>query len=132
RDWFFNRLEPRFEKLRADISRLNEINYETLQDNSLNFDDNLYRSIAPELVAVGAGILLALLLLYFIITLYINPLNRMLEELDYNRRYSRPYNYDVNGDDVLDSLNKGITDLTQSNAELKRKVKSLTSHLESK
>lgn len=126
RDWFFNRLEPRFERLKADIARLNEINYDILQNNSLTFDDNLYRSIAPELVAIGAGILLAILLLYFVIKLYINPLERMLEELEFYRRNARPYKYDFQGDDVLDALNKGIADIAQSNDSLKRRLKALS------
>lgn len=125
RDWFFNRLEPRFATLMADIDRLNEINFAQLQNNSASFDENLYRSLAPELVAVGSCILLCFLLLYFLITLYIKPLYRMLEELDSFRRYNRPYQYDFDGDDVLKSLNEAISDVAQSNSDLKKRLKAL-------
>ena len=50
RDWFFNRLQPRYNRLRADIERLTDAAYSDLQTNSLTFQDSFYRSIIPGIV----------------------------------------------------------------------------------
>ena len=39
RDWYFNRLQPRYNRLRSDIERLSNAAYMDLQTNSMTFQD---------------------------------------------------------------------------------------------
>ena len=81
--------------------------------------------IAPGAVAVGVGIVLVFLLLFFITVYYVNPLYKMLDALDNYRSFGRKYNYSFEGDDQLSELNSGIMELTEENRELSRRIKDL-------
>lgn len=129
REWYFERLQPKFKKLNADITRLNELNYNQLTLTSETFNESFYRSITPGIVATGAGILLVLVLLYFILTMYVNPLVRMTGNLDIFRTANKPYKYEFEGDDELKKLNDGILDITQSNIDLRRRNKELRNRI---
>ena len=63
RDWYFKRLQPKYQRLKSDIAKLNDVIYVHLKENSETFQDGFYRSIIPGVVSVGAGLLLVLLLL---------------------------------------------------------------------
>ena len=82
RTWYFERLQPSFKRLNGDIDRLSQAMYDDLQANSEDFDQGFYRSIIPVVVAVAVGILLVIMLMFFIISYYVNPLNKMLSGLD--------------------------------------------------
>lgn len=125
RSWYFGRLQPTFNHLRADIDELNEGIYADLQANSATFERGFYRSIIPGAVAVGVGIVLVLLLLLFIIIYYVNPIYKMLEELENYRNYNRKYNYTFDGDDQLSSLNGHISELCDENRQMRRKLKEI-------
>ena len=90
-----------------------------------DFDAGFQRSIIPVVVAVGVGIVLVLLLMFFIISYYVNPLNRMLQGLDDYRTMGRRYGYAFEGDDQLEELNEGITELAEENRQLRRRIKLL-------
>ncbi|MBO4447394.1 MAG: hypothetical protein J5764_04650, partial [Bacteroidales bacterium] len=66
RAWYFDRLQPRYVYLNKKIDALTEAIHRDLQSNSQDFDQGFYRSIIPGIVTVGVGILLVLLLLFFI------------------------------------------------------------------
>jgi sensor histidine kinase YesM len=125
RTWYFERLQPTFNRLSGDIDRLSQAMYDDLQANSEEFDSGFYRSIVPVVVAVGVGVVLVLLLMFFIISFYVNPLNKMLEGLDDYRSLGRRYNYTFDGDDQLAQLNEGISDLTEENRQYRRRIKLL-------
>ena len=125
RTWYFERLQPSFNRLSGDIDRLSQAMYDDLQANSVDFDEGFQRSIIPVVVAVVVGILLVLLLMFFIISYYVNPLNRMLEGLDDYRTMGRRYGYAFDGDDQLAELNEGITELAEENRQLRRRIKLL-------
>ena len=125
RTWYFDRLQPSFNRLSGDIDRLSQAMYDDLQANSVDFDEGFQRSIIPVVVAVVVGILLVLLLMFFIISYYVNPLNRMLEGLDDYRTMGRRYGYAFDGDDQLAELNEGITELAEENRQLRRRIKLL-------
>ena len=99
--------------------------YADLQENSGDFDRGFYRSIIPGIVAVGVGVILVLLLMFFITSFYVNPLNKMLEGLDEYRSMGRRYSYSFEGDDQLAELNEGITELTEENRQYRRRIKLL-------
>ena len=125
RTWYFERLQPSFNRLSGDIDRLSQAMYDDLQANSEEFDSGFYRSIVPVVVAVAVGVVLVLLLMFFIISYYVNPLNRMLEGLDDYRSMGRRYTYAFDGDDQLAELNEGIADLTDENRQYRRRIKLL-------
>ena len=125
RTWYFERLQPSFNRLSGDIDRLSQAMYDDLQANSEDFDRGFYRSIIPGIVAVGVGVILVLLLMFFITSFYVNPLNKMLEGLDDYRSMGRRYNYSFEGDDQLAELNEGMTELTEENRQYRRRIKLL-------
>lgn len=122
RDWYFKRLQPKYQRLKSDIEKLNEVIYLQLKENSQTFQDGFYRSIIPGVVSVGAGLLLVLLLLVFILIYYIRPLKKMLSGIDEYQTGGRNYCYEFEGDDELVHLNDELTDLIEENLELKRRV----------
>ena len=125
RTWYFERLQPSFQRLNGDIDRLSQAMYADLQENSGDFDRGFYRSIIPGIVAVGVGVILVLLLMFFITSFYVNPLNKMLEGLDEYRSMGRRYGYTFEGDDQLAELNEGIMELAEENRQYRRRIKLL-------
>ena len=125
RTWYFERLQPSFKRLTSDIDRLSQAMYDDLQANSEDFDQGFSRSMMPVVAAVTVGVILVILLMFFIISYYVNPLNRMLESLDDYRSMSRRYSYSFEGDDQLVELNEGISELTEENRQYRRRIKLL-------
>lgn len=125
RAWYFDRLQPKFGRLNHYIDVLNEAIYDDLKKNSLTFQRGFYRSIIPGAVAVGVGLLLVLMLLFFLLVFYVNPIYRMLSGLNNYRSYNKKYSYSFEGDDQLAELNDGITELTGENQMLRKRVANL-------
>jgi len=125
RDWYFERLQPIFGRLRGYLDQLGEAMYVELGQNSETFDSGFYRSIIPGTVAVGVGILLVVLLMSFILAYYVNPLYKINNSLSDYLQYRRRYTYTFDGDDQLTDLNTSITDLTEENRQLRRRLSEL-------
>lgn len=124
-EWFFGTLQPRYNEFRNDINVLNESIHDDLQTNSANFDAGFYRSIIPGVVSVCAGLLMIFLLLYFIMVNYVNPIYRISDGIDVYKATGRVFKYAFDGDDQLANINAGVSDLTEENHELKRRIKAL-------
>lgn len=125
RSWYFERLQPRFERLNSDIHKLTSAIYRDLEKNSATFERGFYRSIIPGIVAVGVGLLLIFLLMFFVLGYYINPLYKMLRELRAYRTNDKKYSCKFEGDDQLSELNNDITELANENQILRQRVKAL-------
>ena len=125
RAWYFDRLQPKFKRLNNYIDVLNGAIYDDLKKNSLTFQRGFYRSIIPGAVAVGVGLLLVLMLLFFLLVYYVNPIYRMLAGLNNYRSFNKKYSYSFEGDDQLAELNDGITELTGENQMLRKRVANL-------
>lgn len=125
RSWFFERLQPRFERLQSEIDKLSTAIYEDLKANSATFERGFYRSAVPGLVAVGVGILLVFMFLFFVNAYYVNPLYRMLDALNGYRRSDKKYTYKFEGDDELAELNTGIADIATENQDLRRRISAM-------
>lgn len=125
RSWYFERLQPRFSRLSSDIDKLSSAIYADLEKNSATFERGFYRSVIPGIVAVAVGLLLILMLLFFVLTGYVNPVYRMLDGLKAYRSNDKKYNYRLDGDDQLTELNEGIADLTEENRRLRARIMSL-------
>lgn len=124
-EWFFGTLQPSYNQFREDMNILNESIYKDLRANSADFDAGFYRSIIPSVVSVGAGLVLILLLLFFTLTDYVKPINKMADGLNAYRTSARRYNYEFDGDDQLAEINEGITEVVEENIELKVRLKTL-------
>jgi predicted PurR-regulated permease PerM len=124
-EWFFGTLQPCYNKFRHDMGVLNDNIHEELRNNSSDFDAGFYRSIIPGVVSVGAGLVLIMLLFYFIMADYVNPIYKMVAGLHNYRLSGRKHNYVFTGDDQLADINACVTELIEENIELKRRIKFL-------
>lgn len=124
-EWFFGSLQPCYNKFRNDMDALNNAIHGELRSNSADFDAGFYRSIIPGVVSVGAGLLLVMLLLYFIMAYYVNPLYRISAGIDNYRAFGKRHTYVFDGDDQLANINSGVSELIDENIEFKRRVKAL-------
>lgn len=125
RAWYFERLQPRYNLLNTRIEQLTAAIYKDLQANSMTFENGFYRSVIPGVVAVGVGILLVLLLLFFVMSYYVRPLYRMLASMEAYRAHDKKYTTTFDGDDQLRQLNDGIRALADENQELRRRISAL-------
>ena len=76
-------------------------------------------------VAVLAGLILVVLLLFFILAYYVRPIYKMLASLRDYRSYGKKYTYNFEGDDQLSELNAGISDLAGENQQLRKRLTAL-------
>lgn len=129
RSWYFDRLQPSFVQLTSDINALEKAIYTDLEKNSKTFERGFYRSIIPGIVAVGVGLLLVVMLLLFMLSYYVKPLDRMLDALEGYRSYNKKYSYTFEGDDELVKLNEGISELANDNIQLRKRLKDVKSKL---
>ena len=132
RDWYFTRLQPLFNRVRDYLDRLSGEMYAELQHNSETFDSGFYRSIIPGAVAVGVGILLVFLLMFYILAYYVNPIYKMRSSLSDYLTFRHRYSYTFDGNDQLSDLNAGITELTEQNRQLRRRLTAMREGREEK
>ncbi len=125
RDWYFNRLQPKYDRLRSDIDQLSYSIHQALVKNSETFDRGFYRSIIPGIVAVMVGLLLVLMLMFFVLSFYVNPLRKMLAGLSAYRSTDKKYTVRFDGDDELVELNEGISEIVGENQQLRRRIKEI-------
>ena len=125
RSWYFERLQPRYDRLRTDLNSLSEAIYQDLAKNSATFEGGFYRSIIPGIVAVGVGLLLVVMLLFFLLAFYVNPLYKMLDGLNAYRSQDKKYSVKFDGDDQLTQLNDGISELANENRQFRSRIKTM-------
>ncbi len=125
RSWYFERLQPQYQRLNRFIDTLDEAIYQDLKKNSETFQRGFYRSIIPGAVAVMVGLLLIITLLMFILAYYVNPIYKMLSGLNNYRTFNKKYSYTFDGDDQLVELNDGIKELAGENQQLRKRVSDL-------
>ena len=130
REWYFDRLQPKYNRLSSDINILNTAIYNELQKNSQTFERGFYRSIIPGAVAVAVGLLMVLLLLFFLLAYYVNPVYKMLNGLSNYRSFGSKYSYTFDGDDQLSELNEGITEVVGENIQLRKRIKAMRESME--
>lgn len=124
-EWFFGTLQPCYNEFRHDMNVLRDMIYDELMKNSEDFDAGFYRSIIPGVVSTGAGLMLILLLGYFMMSYYVRPIYRISDGINDYRKTGRKFTYSFDGDDQLSNINDGVTELVEENLELKRRVRAL-------
>ncbi len=125
RTWYFDRLQPVYGRLRGDIESLSVSTYQDLQKNSETFERGFYRSVIPGAVAVAVGLMLVLMLLFFILSYFVNPVYKMNDAFDEYKTFNKKYSYTFDGDDELSDLNRNITELADENAQLRKRLRAL-------
>ena len=70
-------------------------------------------------------VLLVLLLAYFLMSYYVNPIYKISSGIDNYRQLGRRHGYVFEGDDQLANINNGVTELIEENLELKKRIRSL-------
>lgn len=122
RAWYFERLQPRFNRMRSDLDALSEETYLELTRNSATFERGFYRSIIPGIVAVGVGLLLVVMLWFFLMFYYVRPIYKMLDAISAYRLVGKKYSYDFEGDDQLHDLNEGVKEIANENLQLRKRL----------
>ena len=77
------------------------------------------------MVSVAAGLLLVILLAYYLLTYYVNPIYRISAGIDNYRQLGRKHGYTFEGDDQLANINAGVTEIIEENLELKKRIRYL-------
>ena len=123
REWYFNRLQGVYDKLRDYIQELTLISQNALAENYYNLNDRFYRSITPIIVAALVGIILVILFNYFINIFFIKPvisINKGLKSYrEYNKGYDVKFDY---GKDQMQELNENIKEIIEENRNLKKRL----------
>lgn len=122
RAWYFERLQPRYNRLCSDIGNLSREIYKDLSKNSATFDRGFYRSVIPGIVAVGVGILLVIMLMFFILGDYVNPIGKIISALGSYRSLNRRYTYEFEGDEQIMELNGSIKEIANENLTLRNRL----------
>ncbi len=124
RDWYFTKLQPEYNDFRRVLEAFNMEVYDDLGDNSVSFDASFYRSIMPSVISVATAIMLCLLLQFFIMVYYVRPLRHMCKSLNAYNQNSLNYSVKFEGDDDVQQLNDGITEIVEENRNLKNRLRS--------
>ena len=132
RDWYFNRLQPAFNRLINSFSALSRTAFEDLEKHSHTYNKWFGKSILLVVIAVVMSIILVLMLLYFYLSYFVTPVTKMARHVEEYRAGGKKYTYTFDGDDELASLNAALTELTSDNQLLRRRVKSLRATLSQK
>ena len=76
-DWYFNRLQTVYTKLRGYLQRLSDTSQSAITDSYNSLQDSYYRSIMPGVIASAASIVLIILFVYFLNHYVVHPMLRM-------------------------------------------------------
>ena len=125
RTWYYERLQPRYKRLHQDLNELVEGVHAQLQRNSATYDRGFYRSMVPGIVAVGVGILLLMMLLFFVLAYYVKPIDGMRNALKVYRNSDKTYTFTFDGDDELCELNADIAEITSDDQMLRKRISAL-------
>ena len=121
-EWYFERLQPYYIKLRNYIQSLTNASQDALIDNSKKVDATFYRSITPAIASVVVGLLLVLLFNYFINFYILTPLIKIGNGIQGYRSYRKDYNVEVdNNGDEIDQLNSNVRDLIEDHKSAQKK-----------
>lgn len=108
-DWYFDRLQPFYMKLRNYIRNLTNASQQALVANSQKVDETFYRSITPAIASVVVGLLVVMLFNYFLNFYLINPLIKINKGIIGYRNFRKDYTVEVdNNGDELDQLNDNV------------------------
>ena len=120
RSWYFDRMYPVYMQLRGYIQELILLSQETLAANSYSLSDSFYRSLMPCVVAVGVGIVLVLLFVYFINFYFISPILQITKGISNYLLHRKSYGVVLDNADELQELNQNVAELVDINKKLEK------------
>lgn len=129
-DWYFMEFQPLYKKFQHETFLVEDELHMKLKLHSESFQDAFYRSIVPGMVAVCSGLVLVLLLGYYFMSYYVNPIYKMLNGIEAYKKFGRSYTYDFEGDDQLAELNAELTDIVEENITYKKRLRSYKDNLQ--
>ena len=121
-DWYFNRLQTVYAKLRNYLTRLSDASQSAITDSYNSLQDSYYRSIMPGVIASAASIVLIILFVYFLNHYVVHPMLRMSRGLSDYRRTGKTYNvtFDYGGDQIQ-AMNEDIKEIIDENKSFKKR-----------
>lgn len=121
-DWYFNRLQTVYTKLRGYLQRLSDTSQSAITDSYNSLQDSYYRSIMPGVIASAASIVLIILFVYFLNHYVVHPMLRMSRGLSDYRRTGKTYSvtFDYGGDQIQ-AMNEDIKEIIDENKSFKKR-----------
>lgn len=120
KEWYFNRLQPVYAKLKAYIEKLTNDSQDALIQNSHSLQDNFYRSLMPGLISVLLGFLMVLLFNYYLNHYLINPLLKISHGIKGYLSFNKNYDVKIDNQDELAELNECVKDIIDINKSAKK------------
>ncbi|MBR2947525.1 MAG: hypothetical protein IKC17_02925 [Bacteroidales bacterium] len=119
-DWYFNKLSVVYNKFRRYLQLMADDSQVALADNYDTMKESYYRSMMPSIVAMGAGIVMVILFIYFLNIYIIHPILKMTKGLRDYKENNKTYNVTFDhGGDQIQEMNSLITDVLEENKFLK-------------
>ena len=121
-NWYFNRLQPVYLKFRGYMMNLTSVCQDALVNNSQILQEGFYRSIMPPFISMIIGIVMVILLNYYMNYFVINPILKINRGIKGCRKLGSSYNVDVDSDDEIKELNDTVKDIVDLNQYYKKKL----------
>lgn len=121
-EWYFNRLQTVYTRLRGYLQRLSFTSQSAITDSYDSLQDSYYRSIMPVVIASAASFILIVLFVYFLNHYIVQPMLRMSRGLSEYRRSGKSYNVSFDyGGDQIQAMNEDIRELIDENKFIKKR-----------
>ena len=120
--WYFNRLMPVYIEFKGYMMTLTQVCQDHLVANSSTLQEGFYRSLMPGLVSVIFGMILALLLYYYLNGFLIKPLLKITKGIKGSRLFGKSYDVKVETDDEMAELNTAVKDIIDLNRSYKKQL----------
>lgn len=120
KEWYFNRLQPVYAKLKAYIEKLTNDSQDALIHNSQSLQDNFYRSLMPGLISALLGFLMVLLFNYYLNHYLINPILKITRGIKGYLSFNKKYEVKIESNDELAELNDSVNDIIDINKSAKK------------
>jgi len=121
KEWYFNRLQPVYGKLKAYIEKLTNDSQDALIRNSQSLQDNFYRSLMPGLISALLGFMMVLLFNYYLNHYLINPLLKISRGIKGYLRLNKNYDVRIESNDEIAELNDRVKDIIDINKSAKKR-----------
>ncbi len=106
-----NRIAPLFLSTKQAINELMSINQERMYKQATLTKDNAQRAMMPGIISIVAGVIFALLLNFFISIYFINPIDRLVENLKHYYPERGTIDAKIKSDDEIKKLEDEINNL---------------------
>ncbi len=112
-EWFMEVYEMPYSALTSSIKNFMISSHRTLDNRTVQLENNAYRAIMPGVIALGIAILLILMFFYFVDTYYIRPVLRINQALGLFLRSKVPFKVTMEGRDEVYQLKENVETLVE-------------------